>query len=141
MAGANLIYGLGMLESGVTFDFGQLVMDNDFARMIKYAVNGILVNDETLAVDAIKEVGIGKHFLDHDTTFKYMRDQSQPEFIDRKIREEWERSGSSDIYQRACEKARDILENHKPEPLPDNVLATMRSIVEDAEAEMISDKK
>jgi len=141
LAGANLIYGLGMLESGVTFDFGQLVMDNDFARMIKYAVNGILVNDETLAVDAIKEVGIGKHFLDHDTTFKYMRDQSQPEFIDRKIREEWERSGSSDIYQRACEKARDILENHKPEPLPDNVLATMRSIVEDAEAEMISDKK
>ncbi len=141
MAGANLIYGLGMLESGVTFDFGQLVMDNDFARMIKYAVNGILVNDETLAVDAIKEVGIGKHFLDHDTTFKYMRDQSQPESIDRSIREEWEQSGGSDIYQRASEKARDILENHKPEPLPDNVLATMRSIVEDAEAEMIADKK
>lgn len=137
MAGANLIYGLGMLESGVTFDFGQLVMDNDFARMIKYAVNGILVNDETLAVDAIKEVGIGKHFLDHDTTFKYMRDQSQPESFDRSIREEWEQSGGSDIYQRASEKARDILENHKPEPLPDNVLATMRSIVEDAEAEMI----
>lgn len=141
MAGANLIYGLGMLESGVTFDFGQLVMDNDFARMIKYAVNGILVNDETLAVDAIKEVGIGKHFLDHDTTFKYMRDQSQPGSIDRRIREEWEQSGGSDIYQRASEKARDILENHKPEPLPNNVLATMRSIVEDAEAEMISDKK
>lgn len=141
MAGANLIYGLGMLESGVTFDFGQLVMDNDFARMIKYAVNGILVNDETLAVDAIKEVGIGKHFLDHDTTFKYMRDQSQPESIDRNIREEWEQSGGSDIYQRASEKARDILENHKPEPLPDNVLAAMRSIVEDAEAEMIGNKK
>jgi trimethylamine--corrinoid protein Co-methyltransferase len=141
LAGANLIYGLGMLESGVTFDFGQLVMDNDFARMIKYAVNGILVNDETLAVDAIKEVGIGKHFLDHDTTFKYMRDQSQPESIDRNIREEWEQSGGSDIYQRASEKARDILENHKPEPLPDNVLAAMRSIVEDAEAEMVDNKK
>ncbi len=140
MAGANLIYGLGMIESGVTFDFGQLVMDNDFARMIKYAVNGILVNDETLAVDAIKEVGIGKHFLDHDTTFKYMRDQSQPESIDRSIREEWEKAGKTDIYQRACEKARDILENHKPDPLPNNVLATMRSIVEDAEAEMVDNK-
>jgi len=140
LAGANLIYGLGMIESGVTFDFGQLVMDNDFARMIKYAVNGILVNDETLAVDAIKEVGIGKHFLDHDTTFKYMRDQSQPESIDRSIREEWEKAGKTDIYQRACEKARDILENHKPDPLPNNVLATMRSIVEDAEAEMVDNK-
>ena len=137
MAGANLIYGLGMIESGVTFDFGQLVMDNDFARMIKYAVNGIPVNDETLAVDAIKEIDIGGHFLAHDTTFNNMRKQSQPEFIDRSIREEWEQSGGSDIYQRATEKARDILENHKPEPLPNNVLATMRSIVEDAEAEMI----
>ena len=141
MAGANLIYGLGMLESGVTFDFGQLVMDNDFARMIKYAVNGIPVNDETLAVDAIKEIDIGGHFLAHDTTFNNMRKQSQPEFIDRSIREEWEQSGGSDIYQRATEKARDILENHKPEPLPNNVLATMRSIVEDAEAEMVDNKK
>jgi len=139
LAGANLIYGLGMLESGVTFDFGQLVMDNDFARMIKYAVNGIPVNDETLAVDAIKEVDIGGHFLDHDTTFNYMRKQSQPGFIDRNIREEWEKEGKTDIYQRACEKARDILENHKPEPLPDNVLTTMRSIVEEAEAEMVED--
>ena len=141
MAGANLIYGLGMIESGVTFDFGQLVMDNDFARMIKYAVNGIPVNDETLAVDAIKEIDIGGHFLAHDTTFNNMRKQSQPEFIDRSIREEWEQSGGSDIYQRATEKARDILENHKPEPLPNNVLATMRSIVEDAEAEMVDNKK
>ena len=116
-------------------------MDNDFARMIKYVVNGIPVNDETLAVDAIKEVDIGGHFLAHDTTFNNMRKQSQPGFIDRSIREEWEQSGGSDIYQRATEKARDILENHKPEPLPNNVLATMRSIVEDAEAEMVDNKK
>ena len=37
LAGANLIYGLGMIESGMTFDYGQLVMDNEFAEMIKYA--------------------------------------------------------------------------------------------------------
>jgi len=41
LAGANLIYGLGMLESGMTFDFGQLVLDAEFARMIKHAVHGI----------------------------------------------------------------------------------------------------
>ena len=36
LAGANLIYGLGMIESGMTFDFGQLVMDDEFAGMIKH---------------------------------------------------------------------------------------------------------
>jgi trimethylamine--corrinoid protein Co-methyltransferase len=136
LAGANLIYGLGMIEMGMTIDFGQLVMDNEFAKMIKFLLHGIPVNDETLAVDVIREIGIGKNFLSHDATFKHMRSQSQPKLIDRRTREEWEASGSTDISERASEEARRILETHKPDPLPDDVLATIRSIVEEAEREL-----
>ena len=136
MAGANLIYGLGMIEMGMTIDYGQLVMDNEFARMIKYAVQGIAVTDETLAVDVMHEVGVGKDFLSHDHTMKHMRTQSQPKLIDRRTREDWDAGGKTDLYQRALEEARYILENHKPDPLPDEVLATIRSIVEEAEAEL-----
>ncbi len=125
-----------MFESGVTMSYGQLVMDNEFAGMIKHVVQGILINDETLAVDVIREVGSFGHFLSHDHTFNHMkRAQTHPEFIDRRIREEWEKSGGTDIYQRAWEKARYILKNHKPEPLPSEALATMRSIVKETEAE------
>ncbi len=131
-----MIYGLGMLEMGVTFDFGQLVMDNEFARMIKHAVQGIPVNDETLAVDVIKEVGPFKDFLSHKHTLRHMRSQSQPVLIDRRRRSKWEQAGGTDIYQRATEKAREILETHKPEPLPDSVLSTLRSIVEETEDEL-----
>ena len=141
MAGANLIYGLGMIEMGMTIDYGQLVMDNEFARMIKHTVEGIPVNDETLAVDAIKEIGIGKDFLSHDSTYKHMRSQSQPKLIDRKMREDWVKEGSTDIYQRALEQARFILENHKPDPLPEDVLAAIRLIVEEAEEELGVKKK
>ena len=136
LAGANLIYGLGMIEMGMTIDFGQLVMDNEFAKMIKFLLNGIPVNDVALATDVIHEIGIGKDFLSHDSTFNYMRSQSQPTLIDRRTREEWLASGSTDINQRAQEEARRILETHKPDPLPDDVLATMRSIVEEAEKEL-----
>ena len=136
MAGANLIYGLGMIEMGMTIDFGQLVMDNEFAKMIKVLLKGIPVNDETMAVDVIREIGIGKNFLSHDATFKHMRSQSQPKLIDRRMREEWEASGSTDIYARASEEARRILETHRPSPLPDDVLATMRGIVAEAEGEL-----
>ena len=136
LAGANLIYGLGMIEMGMTIDYGQLVMDNEFARMIKHVVQGITVNDKTLAVDVIHEIGVGKNFLSHDHTFKHMRSQSQPKLIDRRTREDWEAGGRTDIYQRALEEARYILENHKPEPLPENVLTTIRSIVEESEAEL-----
>jgi trimethylamine--corrinoid protein Co-methyltransferase len=121
---------------GMTIDYGQMVMDNEFARMIKYLVQGIPVNDETLAVDVIKEIGVGKDFLSHASTYKHMRTQSQPKLIDRRMREDWQAAGSTDIYQRALEEARYILENHKPDPLPDDVLAAIRSIVEEAEAEL-----
>ena len=143
LAGANLIYGLGMLEMGVTIDFGQLVIDNEIARMVKHCVNGIPVNDETLAVDVIKEIGPFQDFLSHDHTFKHMRvAQSQPKLMDRRMREDWEEMGSSDLYQRATEEARRILETHEPDPLSEGVLATIRSIVEDAEEELgVRDKK
>jgi len=141
LAGANLIYGLGMIEMGMTIDYGQMVMDNEFARMIKYLVQGIPVNDETLAVNVIKEIGIGKDFLSHGSTYKHMRTQSQPKLIDRRMREDWQAAGATDIYQRALEEARYILENHKPDPLPDDVLAAIRSIVEEAEAELGVKKK
>jgi trimethylamine--corrinoid protein Co-methyltransferase len=125
-----------MIEMGMTIDFGQMVMDNEFARMIKYVVQGIPVNDETLAVDVIHEIGVGKDFLSHENTYKHMRSQSQPKLIDRRTREDWEAAGKTDMYERAMEEVRYILENHKPDPLPDGAAETIRLIVEEAEAEL-----
>jgi trimethylamine---corrinoid protein Co-methyltransferase len=136
LAGANLIYGLGMIESGMTFDYGQLVMDNEFAKMIKFAVGGISVTDETMSVDVTNEVGPFSDYLSHENTYKHMRVQSQPKLIDRRVRAEWEAEGSIDLYQRATAEARLILENHKVEPLSNEVTAKLRSIVEAAEKEL-----
>ncbi len=136
LAGANLIYGPGMLESGITFDFSQLVLDNEFVRMIKQTVRGFRVDDESLAVDVIKAVGPSKDFLTQDHTLKYMRTHSQPELIDRNGMETWKASGATDSYQRALEKTRDILQNHKPEPLPEKGLSEIRSIITETEGEI-----
>ena len=141
MAGVNVIYGLGMLEMGVTLDFGQLVLDNEFAGMIKHVLNGIPVNDETLALDVIHSVGPFKDFLGTKHTLKHMKSQSQPQLIDRRRRSNWEERGKTDIYQRACEKAREILETHQPDPLPDSVLTDIRSIIEETEKELGVDKE
>ncbi len=131
-----MIYGSGMLESGITFDYGQLVLDCEIARMIKHTIQGFQVTDDSLALDVIKEIGPGGHFLMHEHTFDRMRTQSQPEIIDRRSRSVWEAAGATTAYERATEKAKWILENHKPEPLSDDVLAIIRSIVVEAEKEM-----
>jgi trimethylamine--corrinoid protein Co-methyltransferase len=136
LAGANLIYGPGMLESGITFDFAQLVLDNEFVRMIKATTRGFVVDAESLAVDVIKAVGPSGDFLTQDHTLKYMRTHSQPQLIDRHRMERWQASGAIDCYRRAAEKTRRILESHKPQPLPQKVLAEIRSLITETEGEL-----
>ncbi|CAA7603417.1 trimethylamine-corrinoid protein Co-methyltransferase [Acididesulfobacillus acetoxydans] len=135
LAGANLIYGAGMLELGITFDYAQMLMDNEMARMVKQAVRGIRVSDETLAVDVVKEVGTAGNFISQDHTFTHMRTQSQSKLIDRRMRENWLAEGGKDFTERAYAEAISILENHRPEPLPDKVVAQLRAIVEETEVE------
>ncbi len=122
-----------MIESGVTFDCGQFVMDNEFARMIKQCVRGIAVDDETLAVDDIAAVGAFGDFLSLDATLRHMRELSQPEFLDRRVREEWEERGATDLYGRCLTKAREVLREYQPVQLDDDVKARIRRIVEDTD--------
>ena len=133
LAGANLIYGAGMIESGVTFDCGQFVMDDEIARMIKHVVHGIPVSDGTLAVDDIAAVGAFGDFLSLDSTLRHMRELSQPAVIDRRIREDWEERGATDLYARSLEKAREVLREYRPEPVPEDVAARIHAIVEETD--------
>jgi trimethylamine---corrinoid protein Co-methyltransferase len=98
LAGANLSYGPGMIESGMTFDYGQIVMDNEFAKMIKFAVGGIPVSDATLSVDLIREVGPFKDYLAHKNTFDHMRIYPHPNIMDRRMRDNWVGDGKLDLH-------------------------------------------
>ncbi len=131
-----MIYGLGMLEMGITFDFGQLVMDNDFAGMIKHVVRGIRVEDGTLAVDLIHEVGSFGDFLSHEHTYLHMKEMSEPKIIDRRRRDDWQSRGGLDMYQRALEEARRILKTHRPPQLPEGVQEEIRRIIAGTEEEL-----
>jgi trimethylamine---corrinoid protein Co-methyltransferase len=136
LAGANLIFGAGMIESGVTIDFGQLVLDDEIARMVKHVVAGIPVRDDTLLVDDIHRVGAFGDFLSLDSTYAHMREQSQPRLLDRRVREDWEADGALDAHTRALARARELLEGHAPAPLDDGAAAQIRAIVEKADSEL-----
>jgi len=134
LAGANLIYGMGMLELGVTFSFAQLLIDAEIVRMVKRTVAGIDVSDETLAVEVIKTVGAGKDFLAQKHTRQFMdKEQSKPWLIDRRMRGAWQNRGGKDWAQAAEEEARAILQKHKPAPLNPSVQAELKDIVRSVE--------
>lgn len=134
LGGANQIYGAGMIESGVTIDYGVLVMDNEIARMVKYILRGIPTNDETLMVDEIIEVGSEEDFLSRMSTLKLMRaHQSKAGLIDRRVREEWDMDGGTDLYTRCNAKAKELVADHKVEELPSEVVEQIRAIVAKSE--------
>lgn len=131
-----MIYGGGMLEMGITMSFGQLVMDNEIIAMTRKVLEGIPVNDETLAVDVIKSVGARGHFLAEEHTVKHMRKLSETRLMDRRMRQFWVERGAKDLATTCDEKAREILETHKPEPLPEHVHKTLLKIIEQRENEL-----
>ena len=123
-----------MIESGVTIDYGVLVMDNEIARMAKFILRGIPTNDETLMVDEIIEVGSEEDFLSRMSTLKLMRaHQSKAGLIDRRVREEWEMDGGTDLYSRCNEKAKELVADHKVAELPSDVVDQIKAIVTKSE--------
>jgi trimethylamine--corrinoid protein Co-methyltransferase len=133
LAGANIIYGLGMLDMGVCFCYKQLLMDADVADMVKFTVAGLPVNDASLSVDIIKEVGAAKNFLSHKDTFQNRKIQSNPVLFDRNMRGRWEERGSQSMSERAEAKLRTIVAQYRPPELPPAVRKTIRDIVNEAE--------
>ena len=73
LAGAVGIGTAGHLENAVTFSPQQLVIDNEIVRGVRRVIQPIEVNDETLAVDAIAEVGAGGNFLAEPHTAGHFR--------------------------------------------------------------------
>jgi trimethylamine--corrinoid protein Co-methyltransferase len=137
MAGTNLIYGAGMLDSGLVFSYAQLVIDNDIIKMIRKVMQGLLVDDENLAVDIIKSVGPGGDFLMQEHTMKYMRTlPSAPKLIERNNRENWLATGGKNLAERAAEKAADLLASHQPLALNAAEKSALRAVVEESEEEM-----
>jgi trimethylamine--corrinoid protein Co-methyltransferase len=124
-----------MLESGVTFDFGQLVMDNEIARMIKHVVGGIPVSDETLMVDEINAVGAFGDFLSLDSTLRHMRELSQPTLLDRRVRDDWQDRGATDLQERCRGTAVELVESHEAQPLDADIARQIHAIIESADHE------
>ncbi len=136
-----MIYGGGMLELGQTYSLEQQVIDNDIIMMERKFMEGIPVTEETLAVEAIKFIGIGNDFIAHPSTMEQIDLASDPEIFDRTMLGEWRANGKKDAVDRAHEKVVDILANHIVTPVPDDVMAAWEKIVKEADEAFLAKKE
>jgi trimethylamine---corrinoid protein Co-methyltransferase len=131
MAGANLNHDVGYLNFGLTGCLEMIVINDEIISQIRRMKQGIPVNEETLAVDVIREVGHGGHHLVHPHTLKHLRTtQWRPTLLTRKGYDQWEREGRLTLLDRARLKLQRILAEHQPLPIPAETLQRIRARVE-----------
>jgi trimethylamine--corrinoid protein Co-methyltransferase len=98
------------------------VVDNEIIGMVMRAVEGIEVNDKTLALDEIKKVGPGGHFVSSRHTRKYMRTEHyQPQLSDRETRDKWLDAGAQDTRERTSSYVHTVLDREPENVLPAEV--------------------
>lgn len=123
LAGINCITGPGMLGFENCQSFEKLVIDDAICGMAIRLAQEINVNEEALAVDLIRSVGPGGHFLSQKHTLKWFQNEEYipSTVIDKESKPQWERKGSKDSLARAKEYVDKILQEHHPKPLPPDV--------------------
>jgi len=138
-SGANLIHDVGsFLNFGLTGCLEFVTICDEIISLTNYLLRGIEVNDETLAIDTIRSVGPGGHFLSQKHTMKYFKKEHWlPSLFDRQMRETWMKSGSKDLIQRSREKTEEILTSHYPEQLPRDVAEELEAAVSRLEKEIL----
>ena len=99
---SSLIWSVGQLESEMTVSPAQAVLDDEMITYAKRYMRSMEVNDESLAVDVIREVGISGSFLEHDHTLDHYRSEFfEPKVLFRKRRMDWEEAGSPSAAETA----------------------------------------
>jgi trimethylamine--corrinoid protein Co-methyltransferase len=127
LAGANFIHdAAGLMEFALTVCYEKFVIDNEILGMVMRAVEGIAVNEDTLAFNLIKKVGPGGNFIAAKHTRRFMRrEHFYTSLSDRNTRQEWEAKRRKSTWQRASRQVREIIANHKyslPSPVRQRVL-------------------
>jgi len=133
LAGADLMCGIGLLEDSSCLYLEQIVVDDEIVEVIARMCKGEVVNDDTLALDVIEKVGVGKNFLAQKHTVQHFKaDHFRPTLIDRRSFDAWSADGSKSLTDKAREKVRWILANHKVPPLEADKEKNLLEIIEKA---------
>lgn len=128
--GADLIHDVGYLDSAMTGSPALIVLCDEIIGWIKRYLEGPKINEETLALDLIEDVGCDGHFLETDHTLRHVRDDWQPALLDRRDYESWHADGAKTLQERALSEARRIIGEHRAPRLPREISERLTAIVQ-----------
>jgi trimethylamine--corrinoid protein Co-methyltransferase len=140
MSGVSLIHDCGYLAGGSVGSMEMAVIDNEIIGYVLRILRGVDVDDETLAVDVIKTVGPGGHFMSQRHTLAHLHEFYMPNLFDRVPEAAWVKAGRRETQQVAQQKAKQILKDHVVRELDAGIRQKISEIVRNAEREITKGK-
>ncbi len=133
LSAATLIHDVGFLDCAEIGSLESLVMNEEIISMSRWLLRGVEVSDDTLMLDLIDRIGPGGEFVSAKETARRCRSEIwQPGLMDRQAWTTWAAEGGLTMEQRIRQRLLDILENHRPAPLPEGVSSQIEAILEAA---------
>jgi trimethylamine--corrinoid protein Co-methyltransferase len=132
--GANIVHDVGFMDAGLQGSLQLLVMANETIGFLRAATRGVVVDEETLALDAIDEVGPTGSFLQHPHTLRHYKEPFYSKLFDKGPYSMWEKNGRLTLEEKAAGEVDRILKTHAVDPLPGDVQAAVKAIVKREQA-------
>ena len=138
LCGANFVlHSAGFLDGLLSMSYEKFVLDADHCGALHTYLAGVTVDDETLALDAVREVGPGNHYLGcAHTMANYEQAFWQSQTADNDTWETWSETGSVDAAARANRRWKQLLADYEPPPIDDAVDEALRDFIARREAAM-----
>ena len=125
---------VGFMDAGLQFSFQLLAMCNEHLGFLRAATAGVPVDDEDFALDVIEELGPTGDYLSHNHTLRHFKEPYYSNLADKGTYSQWVERGATTMEQRAARQVDEILESHKPDPLPADIQRDIKKIVEREQA-------
>ncbi|UCF98663.1 MAG: trimethylamine methyltransferase family protein [Spirochaetaceae bacterium] len=126
---ANLIHDVGYMESGKCYSLEMMAICDEVIGHINRYCRGIEVNDETLALDLIAELGPEGDYLSTEHTVTHYKDTWYPRLFNRNHFDGWLAEDGLTLRQRTQKRVEEILNDHSPEPLPGRIKEEVEMIL------------
>ncbi|MCB1356230.1 MAG: trimethylamine methyltransferase family protein [Maritimibacter sp.] len=118
-AGADILGGVGQLQTATLFCPVQAVLDDELGAYLRALVRPPVVDAAAFNWDELSQIGIGGHFLASDQTLALCRSQYRPRLFRRDRRDDYDKSGRSGAWEAARDRARALVAADLPPGLPD----------------------
>jgi trimethylamine--corrinoid protein Co-methyltransferase len=136
LCGANLVHDVGLLGNATVVVPEMIVATDEIIATLRHILTGVLVDDASLALDVIREVGPGGEFVTHAHTLAHFRDAWYPRLLYRGGDKAWKAAQVQEFEERVRARTCELIGAHVPEPLPDEATGAITEILLRAEEQV-----